>query len=139
VLPESLLGGPNILKRLHSHQAAIKLPDWHYVNATTPGARPDGSFGVILEPDLLPGTTGKDGAIVAKVRIGPFNVRAGRSQPFPILTFAPPCVNFWVTAMQLGLEYADGREANTDTGAWYVSHVSPTPVDGHKGAIILIW
>jgi hypothetical protein len=98
----------------------LKFPDWHYVNATTPGAKPDGSFGVILEPDLVPGKPGKDGAIVTKVRAGPFHVRSGWSQEYPILPFPPPCVDCWITAMQLGLEYEDGKEANTDTGAWFV-------------------
>jgi hypothetical protein len=113
---------PHLQKRQHAHQV-VKLPDWHYVNETTPGARQDGSSGVILEPDLVPGTTGKDGAQVTKLRIGPYSVKSGQSRVFPVLSFAPPCRDCWITAMQLGLEYADGRSANTDTGAWYVSHV----------------
>jgi hypothetical protein len=118
VLPKNAQSA-NILRRQHGHQQILKFPDWHYVNATTPGAKPDGSLGVILEPDLVPGKPGKDGATVTKGRVGPFHVRSGRSQEYPILPFPPPCVNCWITAMQLGLEYEDGKEANTDTGAWY--------------------
>jgi hypothetical protein len=122
---------PDIVKRQHGHQEILKFSDWHYVNATTPGAKPDGSFGVILEPDLVPGKPGKDGATVTKGRVGPFHVRSGWSQEYPILPFPPPCVDCWVTAMQLGLEYEDGKEANTDTGAWYVlAHLNTIDVEG---------
>jgi hypothetical protein len=137
LLPERI-HSPSILKRQHGHQDILKFPDWHYVNATTPGAKPDGSFGVILEPDLVPGKPGKDGATVTKGRVGPFHVRPGRSQEYPILPFQPPCVDCWITAMQLGLEYADGKEANTDTGAWYVVAYISAPVDV-QGATTLIW
>jgi hypothetical protein len=126
-----ILESPAILKRQHDHQQPLKkFADWHYANATTPDAKPDGSAGVILEPDLVPGKPGKDGATVTKGRAGPFHVRSGRSQEYPILPFPPPCVDCWITAMQLGLEYADGRVANTDTGAWYF----PTPFSLYERA-----
>jgi hypothetical protein len=45
-------------------------------------------------------------------------VPAGRHIERQVPMFAPPCTNCWITAIQLGLEYPDGRIANVDSGAW---------------------
>jgi hypothetical protein len=98
----------------------IKMPSWNYANATTPDATPDGRVGVILEPDLVEGQPGKDGAIVKKTRLGPYTIQPGAMLERPVPMFAAPCKDCYITAMQLGLEYADGKRANVDTGAWSV-------------------
>jgi hypothetical protein len=41
-------------------------PAWNFVNGTTPDATADGKVGVLLEPDLIPGSKGKDGGKVVK-------------------------------------------------------------------------
>jgi hypothetical protein len=98
----------------------IKMPSWNYANETTPDATPDGRVGVILEPDLVEGKPGKDGALVKKTRLGPYTVQPGTMLERPVPMFTPPCKDCYITAMQLGLEYADGKRANVDTGAWFV-------------------
>jgi hypothetical protein len=50
-------------------------------------------------------------------RLGPYTVKPGVSMELPI-DFAAPCSDCYITAIQLGLEYPDGRVANVDTGAW---------------------
>jgi hypothetical protein len=59
------------------------------------------------------------GLNIIKIRYGPYNVRAN-SMASPILfSLKKPCTTeCWVTALQGGLEYADGKVANADTGAW---------------------
>jgi hypothetical protein len=99
----------------------IKMPSWNYANQTTPDATPDGQVGVILEPDLVEGKPGKDGGIVKKTRLGPYTVQPGTMLERPVPMFAAPCKDCYITAMQLGLEYADGKRANVDTGAWFVN------------------
>ena len=102
-------------------------PMWMLVNATTPDAAPDGSKGVIIEPDLTEGQPGKDGAVVKKIKFGPYTLQPGQKKDFPIGAFGVdpsemgrplPCYNCYITAMQLNLEYPDGKIANVDTGAW---------------------
>jgi hypothetical protein len=104
-------------------------PIWMMVNSTTLDAAPDGSKGVIIEPDLIEGTPGKDGAVVKKIKFGPYTLQPGQKKDFPIGAFGLdpsemgrplPCYNCYITAMQLNLEYSDGTIANVDTGAWYV-------------------
>jgi hypothetical protein len=98
-----------------------RFPDWNYANATTPDATPDGLTGVIFEPDLVEGKPGKDDAQVKKTRIGPITIPPGATLNRPVVNFPPPCKDCLITAIQLGLEYADGKRANVDSGAWYAS------------------
>jgi hypothetical protein len=65
---ESLIGRREynqLLRRQHT-SSKVKLPDWHYANATTQDATSNGMSGVILEADLVLGKPGKDGATVTK-------------------------------------------------------------------------
>jgi hypothetical protein len=114
-------------------------PTWNYVNGTTPDAKPDGSVGIIIEEDLKDSGIGKDGALIKKIKFGPYTLQPGQKKEFPIGAFgiSPvepgrplPCTNCYITALQLGLEYPDGKIANVDTGAW-LHHVdiSVTGVD----------
>ena len=114
----------NFVKRLE------QPPKWNFANATTEDAKADGSVGVILEPDLVEGKVGKDGGIVKKIRFGPYTVQPGKKMSYSIGAFgiSPieigrplPCTDCYITAMQLNLEYPDGKIANVDTGAWYIS------------------
>jgi hypothetical protein len=102
-------------------------PSWNMANATTPDATPDGLVGVILEDDLKEGGVGKDGATIKKIKFGPYTLQPGQKKEFPIGAFgiSPvepgrplPCTNCYITALQLNLEYPDGKIANVDTGAW---------------------
>jgi hypothetical protein len=104
---------------------------WNFANATTDDAKADGSVGVIIEPDLVEGEPGKDGGVVKKIRFGKYVLQPGQKKEFPIGLFGltpiergsdTPCQDCYITAMQLNLEYPDGRIANVDTGAWYDSH-----------------
>jgi hypothetical protein len=110
--------------------ANFNPPKWMFANATTEDATPDGSQGIIIEPDLDPSKPGKDGAIVKKIKFGPYTLAAGQKREYPIGAFGlspiepgrpPPCTDCFITAMQLNLEYEDGKIANVDTGAWYIS------------------
>jgi hypothetical protein len=114
-------------------------PIWNFANETTPDAKADGSAGVIIEPDLASSGTGKDGATVKRVKLGPYTLQPGQKREYPIsyLGLSPsdpglplPCTSCYITAMQLSLEYPDGSVANVDTGAW-LHHVdiSVTGVD----------
>jgi hypothetical protein len=130
-----------IHKRQHSSgHTAVKMPAWNYANGTTSDATSDGSVGVIIEPDLDVTKPGKDGAKVKKVRVGPIKVAGGKAQLFMVnrgsfglvsslvgafqgfgvgdVSMETPCTDCYITAMQLGLEYPDGKSANVDTGAW---------------------
>jgi hypothetical protein len=103
----------------HAHNGTIiKMPAWNYAKATTKDATANGTVGVIIEPDLVVGKPGKDGAVVKKIRLGPFTVQPGKMLKRDVRNFATPCKDCFVTAMQLGLEYEDGKIANVDTGAW---------------------
>jgi len=60
-----------------------------------------------------------------KIRYGPFTIRGGGAnggegmiwnQPTP--TILKPCSDCMIVGMNAGLEYPDGRDANTDTGLW---------------------
>jgi hypothetical protein len=120
-----------------------KLPAWHFVNETTPDATPDGTVGVILEPDLIVGSTGKDGGKVNKVRLGPYSLRAGATIKGTVPAFQLPCKDCYVTAIQLGCEYPNGTNANVNSGAWWVlvsalSHSQSFGLTQRIGAIILI-
>jgi hypothetical protein len=67
---ESLIGRREynqLLRRQHGHEA-IKMPEWNYANGTTKDATIDGKVGVILEPDLIVGSKGKDGAMITKCK-----------------------------------------------------------------------
>jgi hypothetical protein len=105
---------------LSTRSQPIKMPAWNYANETTSDATANGMVGVIIEPDLVEGKTGKDGGTVTKTRLGPYTIPPGSMFERPVPKFAPPCKNCYITAMQLGLEYTDGKKANVDTGAWYV-------------------
>jgi hypothetical protein len=130
-----------IHKRQHNiGHTSVKMPAWNYANATTPDATKDGSVGVIIEADLDVTKPGKDGAKVKKIRVGPMKVAGGKSQLYMVnrgtfglvsglvgafqpfgtgdVTMETPCTDCFITAMQLGLEYPDGKSANVDTGAW---------------------
>jgi hypothetical protein len=100
------------------HHEPIKMPAWNSANSTTPDATPDGKKGVIIEPDLKEGKPGKDGGIVKNVRLGPYPLKAGQTKHGVVPNFAVPCTNCYITAMQLTCEYADGKEANVDSGTW---------------------
>jgi hypothetical protein len=113
--------------------ANFDAPKWMFANSTTEDATADGSQGVIIEPDLDPTKRGKDGATIKKIRFGPYTLGAGQKREYPIGAFGltpiepgrpPPCTDCYITAMQLNLEYEDGRIANVDTGAWYVESLS---------------
>ncbi|KAE9965029.1 hypothetical protein BLS_007910 [Venturia inaequalis] len=103
---------------LNRREPPKRFPEWNYANATTPDASPDGLKGIIFEPDLIPGQPGKDGGQIKKTRIGPITIPPGATLNRPVVNFAPPCKDCLVTAIQLGLEYEDGKSANVDSGAW---------------------
>jgi hypothetical protein len=86
------------------------MPAWNFVNGTTPDATADGRTGVIIEPDLIPGTWGIDGAHIRRRK-------SGKSRR-PVPAFEMPCSSCYITAEQLDLSYPNGRIANVDTGAW---------------------
>lgn len=65
------------------------------------------------------------GAKSVKIRYGPFTVRGGGpnggegmiwNQPTPSIT--KPCSDCTILGMNAGLEYLDGKDANTDTKMW---------------------
>jgi hypothetical protein len=100
---------------------------WNFANSTTDDAKANGSAGVIIEPDLVEGAPGKDGGVVKKIRFGKYVLQPGQKKEFPIGAYGitpiergtdTPCRDCYITAMQLNLEYPDGRIANVDTGAW---------------------
>jgi hypothetical protein len=105
---------------LFKRNQPIKMPAWNYANQTTADATADGKVGLILEPDLVEGKPGKDGATVTKSKLGPYTIQPGAMLERPVTKFPAPCKNCYITAMQLGLEYVDGKRANVDTGAWCV-------------------
>ena len=45
-------------------------------------------------------------------------MNAGSNLEVRVPAFEMPCSDCYVTAIQLGLEYENGRVANVDTGAW---------------------
>jgi hypothetical protein len=99
----------------------MKMPPleaWQFVKQTTPDASPNGTVGVYLEPDLVEGKPGKDGATVKKVRLGPYSLRAGQMLKGTVPPFALPCKDCYVTAIQLACEYPNGTNANVNSGAW---------------------
>jgi hypothetical protein len=59
-----------LAKRQHNgmmmQDPRAKMPWFNFVNETTPDATLDGKAGVLLEPDLIPGTRGIDGAMIRK-------------------------------------------------------------------------
>ncbi|KAF1816587.1 hypothetical protein P152DRAFT_479101 [Eremomyces bilateralis CBS 781.70] len=58
-------------------------------------------------------------AKIVKIKHGPYTVPAnGMVNNAMTPKVALPCTDCYITAMQAGLEYADGTEANIDTGAW---------------------
>jgi hypothetical protein len=110
------------------HVTKFEPQAWNFANSTTADAKADGSVGVIIEPDLVEGVPGKDGAIIKKIKFGPYTLQPGQKQEYPIGLWGPslsaggrelPCYDCYITAMQLNLEYLDGTTANVDTGAWY--------------------
>lgn len=94
--------------------------------ASGPGAAavpPAGGGGVVgVSPDVA--TT--PGATTTVVRYGPYEVPAatgtGHGQEAMLgqvlADVAQPCGDCWLTGMRTTLRYADGREANIDTGQW---------------------
>jgi hypothetical protein len=94
-----------------------RIPDWNFANRTTADATPNGSVGVIIEPDLVVGNPVTPGGTVTKLRFGPFNVRSGKAAT-KLISHQGPCRDCYVTAMQVNLEYENGIVANVDTGAW---------------------
>lgn len=72
------------------------------------------SFPYPVEDDLS-----DSGPNIIKIRYGPYNVRANSmANPF-LFSLKKPCTTeCWVTALQGGLEYANGKVANADSGAW---------------------
>ena len=62
----------------HYNAVTVKEPPkWNFANGATAGAKADGSEGVIIEPDLVEGQTGKDGTVVKEIRFGPYTVQSG--------------------------------------------------------------
>lgn len=119
-------GYVNIAPRFDSVDPAV--PDWNNAKETTADATANGSKGAIIEPDLVEGRIGKDGAETKKIRFGPYKIQSRQKKDFSIGAFGltpiemgrePPCRNCYITAMQLNLEYENGTHANVDTGAWY--------------------
>jgi hypothetical protein len=101
-----------------------RFAEWNYANQSTADATPDGLKGVIIEPDLVEGKPGKDGATVTKIKFGPYKLGPGQTITRTLIGAlngkSSPCKDCYVTAMQHNLEYEDGKKANVDTGAWYV-------------------
>jgi hypothetical protein len=95
----------------------LLMPSWNSANGTTPDATPDGSVGVIIEPDLVVGKPVTPGGTVIKLRFGPWTVGSGKTTT-KMISHQSPCQDCYITAMQVNLEYEDGKEANVDTGAW---------------------
>lgn len=60
-----------------------------------------------------------NGPGIVKVRYGPYTVRADSEHNTIMLNMKKPCIlDCWITAMQGGLEWADGAVANANEGAW---------------------
>jgi len=123
-------------RRQATHKA-VEVPDYHAAEGSTPGATNNGSYGVLIEPDLVTGLNAKDGAHLKKIRMGPYRVPSGRMLPVPVMPFTPPCEDCYITAMQLNLEYPDGSRANVDTGAWFDRPSQALNLADRSGAIIL--
>jgi hypothetical protein len=109
----------------HDQVQVWEPPKWNFANETTADATADGSVGVIIEPDLVyvegKTNTGKDGATVKKIKFGPYTLQPGQKKEFPIGAYGItpiergrelPCTECYITAMQLNLEYPDGKIAN---------------------------
>jgi hypothetical protein len=111
----AVIGDENVFYR---RDQPMKMPAWNYANATTPDATPDGFVGVIIEPDLVDGASGKDGGKVKKMRLGPYSLAPGETKNGRIMPFGLPCTDCLITAMQLTCEFANGKPANVDSGAW---------------------
>jgi hypothetical protein len=80
-----------------------------------------------------------DGAKTVKVRYGPYKVPNMKSKNllgeegslwnFGDVGVAKPCEKCTIVGLNAGLEYADGQNANIDTGMWlhhvrYISHAN---------------
>src|ERR1700744_6323638 len=91
-----------------------RMPDWNFANRTTADATPNGSVGVIIEPDLVVGNPVTPGGTVTKLRFGPFNVRSGKAAT-RLISHQGPCRDCYITAMQVNLEYENGTVANVNT------------------------
>lgn len=59
-------------------------------------------------------------AKLVKIKHGPYTVPGNGGMVHNAMTakVTMPCTNCYVTALQAGLEYPDGSDANIDTGAW---------------------
>lgn len=73
---------------------------------------PEGFF---IEPDLDPKKPATLGSRIVEQRFGPYKLTAGQAKNF-FASAKMPCTNCWITAAQGILEYADGTEANINTG-----------------------
>ncbi|RPB05656.1 FAD-binding domain-containing protein [Choiromyces venosus 120613-1] len=76
--------------------------------------------GFIIEPDLdITNPPVTPGATLKKIKYGPWTLAGGEElENDRIGRIGKPCSNCYLTAIQAGLEYADGTVANIDTGAW---------------------
>jgi len=109
--------------------AAVALPqDGHdHEHMPTPGAgsdpsMPEGMDGPIpagfkTAKDLYAGKPETPGARIVDQRFGPYTLNAGQAKNF-FASAAMPCSNCYVLAAQGTLEYADGSDANINTGGW---------------------
>jgi hypothetical protein len=75
--------------------------------------------GFLEEPPLNPSNPAIPGATFAKIRYGPYTIKAmGELSQQIAFNAKMPCTSCYVTAIAAGLEYANGTSANIDTGPW---------------------
>lgn len=96
--------------------AAPHPQDDHSGHGGTGGlAGQDGSIpaGVVLEPDLVKGKPNTVTHRYGPYQLGGMKMISNR----PVLSVKRPCTGTcYITALQAGLEYADGKQANVNTG-----------------------
>lgn len=124
---------PSVTSDPHAGHGSVPAPtasapshdDGHGGHATPSGAvtAPETVIppGFLIEPDLDPKKPATPGSRIIEQRFGPYKLAAGKAKNF-FASAKMPCTNCWITAAQGILEYADGTEANINTG---VSHPRP--------------
>jgi hypothetical protein len=72
--------------------------------------------GIIFAPDMGNSAV-TPGASFVKLRYGPYKLKANKMTNTGGV-MKKPCSSCYIVAQQAGLEYADGSQANIDTGSW---------------------
>jgi hypothetical protein len=82
-------------------------------NPTTPG-----EVKVRYGPFMIPGVNEPSTGLAIVMPFLGLQPETGMVWNQPVSNVQKPCNNCWITGMQAGLEYADGSNANINTGVW---------------------